>query len=264
MTRILKQVKNLVLATPLAQKLIKPRMELEYWRQHFHVWIPEWYEGKRPFHFPFPSEAEKEKQFDLKTNAFLTYIRAELRHAPYLRDLALHAGVFRGLRVADIGCGPFPNLLVFDQCQRWGFDHLIEAYKRLGYPLDRFDMQFVNCKSESIAVPDRYFDAVVSRNALDHVDDFEKTAAEIRRILKPNGYLAIQAHYHRPTWTEPLVLNDDRILSAFGSLGVRKISTLEGAWGFAEGQTVVWSNLSTEQGAPLDRNQPAEQVRVVS
>lgn len=245
------RAKELLFSNPLYMQVFKPRAELGYWRQHLNEWIPEWYAGRRAFHFPFPTEEEKEKSFDPKTNAFLTYMRAELRQAPYLSDLGLNPRSFAGMRVADIGCGPYPNLLVFEDCERWGFDHLIDAYRRLGYPLERFDVRFVNCKTEKIPMGDAFFDAVISRNAIDHVDDFEQTAREMRRILKPGGYLVIQTHYHRPTTAEPLVLDDERVLAAFGSLGIKKISTVVGEWGFEEGhQTVVWSNMPEAAARP--------------
>jgi ubiquinone/menaquinone biosynthesis C-methylase UbiE len=36
-----------------------------------------------------------------------------------------------------------------------------------------------------IPFPDAYFDVVCSLNSLDHVDDFDKVAAEIIRVLAP-------------------------------------------------------------------------------
>lgn len=235
-------VKEFLYANRLAGRFLKPRSELNYWKQHLERRVPAWFDGKQAFRFPFPTEEEKERRYDRRTNAFVTYMKAELRYGSYLSDLQLPADAFVGKRVADIGCGPLAQLLVFDSCERWGFDHLIDAYRRIGYPLHLFDMRFVNCKTEQIPVATGFFDAVVSRNALDHVDDFEKTAAEMVRVLAPGGALVIQTHYHRPTRTEPLVLDDARVLRAFGRCGIQKISVLEGGWGFEDGRTVLWSN----------------------
>ena len=76
---------------------------------------------------------------------------------------------------------------VFEGCkEKYCVDHLIEKYQELGYPQKDFfnDVDFVNSKSESMPFENGYLDAVISVNALDHVDDFEKTSTEIKRVLK--------------------------------------------------------------------------------
>lgn len=203
-----------------------------------------WFRGERQYLFPFPLRDERVCQFDETTNALLTFIKKENEHASYLKDLLLRPDSFSGLKIADIGSGPFPTLLVFRNCQRYCIDHLIEAYETIGFPFEPFktDVRFLNAKSESIPVPDSYFDAIVSRNALDHVDDFPATAREIIRVLKPGGILHILVNYHQPTPTEPHVLNDAVITREFRSLTLRKLLEIRGAWGFSNGKTVLWSN----------------------
>ena len=95
-------------------------------------------------------------------------------------------------------------------------------------------------------------DAVISVNAIDHVDDIVKTAAEIRRVLKPGGEVAMQVHYHKSTKTEPVELNDARFQALFGWVeGLRKVNEKPAKWGNREspGELVaVWDNVR-------DRNQ---------
>jgi SAM-dependent methyltransferase len=70
-----------------------------------------------------------------------------------------------------------------------------------------------------------FFDAVISVNAIDHVDDFFKTASEIIRVLKPNGKIRLHVHYHIKTQTEPLELNDTIVENAFrGIQNFKKIN----------------------------------------
>ena len=59
------------------------------------------------------------------------------------------------------------------------------------------------------------FDAVISVNALDHVDDFEQVASEMQRVLRRSGTAYFEIEYHVPTVTEPLALDDSRVRSAF-------------------------------------------------
>jgi SAM-dependent methyltransferase len=73
---------------------------------------------------------------------------------------------------------------------------------------------------------DGWFDAVVSVTAIDHIDDFGAGAAEVRRVLKPDGIFRMHVHYHPATRTEPLELNDEVFLEHYGWVpGLRKIIT---------------------------------------
>jgi len=237
-------LKRLVYQSVLWHRYFKNRTEHRHWSQTLDR-IVKWYLWEESYIFPFPTETEKETRFSLTKNALLTFIAAENRHASYLRDLRLNANSFVGMKVADIGSGPLPTLAVFEDCDRYGIDHLIEVYRSLGYPIEEFEkeMHFINAKSEEIPVADAFFDTVISRNALDHVDDFERTALEIKRILKPGGFLHVLVNYHSPTSSEPQILNDERILNGFGSLNVRKVLEENDAWGFRGGKTVLWSNV---------------------
>lgn len=236
-------LKSYVYNTRLWHSVFKNRGELRHWRERQHN-IIRWYRGEQPYLFPCPDAGHKISDFDEQTNALLTFIAFENQHASYLKDLCLRADSFKGLRVADIGSGPLPTLLVFQHCDRYCIDHLMDSYRALGFPISAFEpyLNFLQAKSEDIPVADHFFDAVISRNALDHVDDFAATACELRRILKPGGILHILVNYHQPTATEPHVLNDSVIQQNFRALNLRKIVETPDSWGFAGGSTVLWSN----------------------
>jgi SAM-dependent methyltransferase len=111
---------------------------------------------------------------------------------------------YRGKRVLDIGCGPRGSLEwceVAAECV--GLDPLVDDYRALG--IDQHRMSYINARSEKIPYPDGYFDIVTSFNSLDHVEDPEKSLAEIERVLKSGGrfLLAVEVA-HRPTVAEPI------------------------------------------------------------
>ena len=234
-----------VYETQLWNRLFKNRCELGYWRKNLAA-MEAWYSGEQEFRgFPFPEGTEKETRFDPTTNAAMTYIDAENRLASYLTDLRLGADAFAGKKVADIGSGPMPTLLVFEDCERWCVDHLIDDYEELGYPLEQYreEVTFLGASSESMPVEDDFFDAVISRNALDHVDDFDATAAEICRATKPGGWIHLLLNYHPPTRTETQILSDERVRRVFAGRDLRIVEEEEDAWGFEGGKTVLWSNV---------------------
>jgi ubiquinone/menaquinone biosynthesis C-methylase UbiE len=55
----------------------------------------------------------------------------------------------------------------------------------------------------------------ISVNALDHVDDFEQTASEMQRVVRPGGSVYFEVEHHPPSVTEPIELNDARVVRAF-------------------------------------------------
>jgi ubiquinone/menaquinone biosynthesis C-methylase UbiE len=117
--------------------------------------------------------------------------------------VGLEADFYRGRSVLDIGCGPRGSLeWAEDATRRVGLDPLADDYRELG--TDEHAMEYVAAGSEAMPFADEVFDIVTSINSLDHVDDLEATAAEIKRVTRPDGHLLLAVEVgHDPTWTEP-------------------------------------------------------------
>jgi len=203
-------------------------MEIHFWRQELTKYI-NWYEGKLPklYETQMPEEAQKVHSFTCKDSAILTWF--ELHQKPkYLADLQLSAKTFKGATILDIGSGPMPSGETFEECNLYCLDPLLQAYLLAGYPIHcyRNNTRFVQAHSENIPFSNAFFDAIISVNAIDHVDDIYQTAKEIERVLKPDGLLRMHVHYHKPTPTEPLELSDDVMCRAFGwCANFRKLHT---------------------------------------
>lgn len=133
----------------------------------------------------------------------------------YTEELCLKQDYFTGKRVLEVGSGPLAPILQFTDCTRHCIDPLINMYLAAGWPLFAYDATFINIGGESLPYPDGYFDAVISVNALDHVDDFDRVASEMQRVLRRGGGVYVEVEYHEPTVTEPIKLNDSRVMRAF-------------------------------------------------
>ena len=222
--------------------------EINFWRKEICNYV-KWYRGEAFLYDTNPPLiGQKVSAYTEEHSAILTWF--ELHQKPkYIKDLQLTADCFKGMKLLDIGSGPFPNSLVFSDCEVYNLDPLIAKYIEIGYPLFHYETRarFIKSFSESIPIEDGFFDAVISVNAIDHVDDFEKTAKEIRRVLKPGGLLRMHVHYHKPTIGEPLEINDTRFLSAFSGFdNLIKISESQNKTGYSlvneNEKYVVWSN----------------------
>ena len=201
--------------------------EIAFWRATLDQWVA-WYLGEAlPRGILPPTPEERTTEFDLRTNAAVTFSRL-YQETKYLTDLGLHPHAFRGKRVLDIGCGPAASLLAFKGADRHGVDPLVDAYREIGYPLDlweRMGFTYHCAPAEAMPLADHSFDAVVSVNAIDHIDDFAGGAEEIRRVLRPDGSFRMHVHYHEATETEPLELNDEVFLEHYDWVpGLRRIA----------------------------------------
>ena len=226
----------------------KQAAELSFWL-HEATNLKKWYNSQISFHYGVPPPETKEKisRYSLEENAIRTW--AFVHRDKYLRHLMVPGDYFAGMTLLDVGCGPIPYALGFIDCSIYGLDPLIEAYKRIGYPLESYSdrIKYIEGYAEDMPFEDNSIEAVISVNALDHVDDFRLTAGEICRVLKPDGILRIELHYHEPRETEPWALNDDIVAECFEPVGGKKVveRSIEELYPTSTEKTeklVVWSN----------------------
>src|SRR5579863_3983879 len=227
--QVLKQRADRVLqrVSPSYQLRRKHEAELAYWQSelnHLRDWFEkgtrDWW-GLRP-----PTSEQKLNVSELwVVNAVMT--RNALRPT-YLERLGVERDGFRKQRVLEIGSGPMAPILQFDECTRHCVDPLVTLYMEAGWPLFGYDATFVNTGGESLPYPDGYFDAVISVNALDHVDDFERVASEMQRVLKAGGRAFFEVEYHAPTVTEPVRLSDAKVLRAFSKCNLKLVANRTG------------------------------------
>jgi SAM-dependent methyltransferase len=173
---------------------------------------------------PPPTEEEKQVRATIEASAGATTVAVSLNRYP--EALKIPRDHFAGKTILDLGCGPYPLSVAFEDCRIIGLDPLVHEYERAGFPLSEFAdrVTFVQGFAEDMPFPSQSFGAVISVNAIDHVDDFASAASEISRVLKRNGVLRMQVHYHAPTKLEPNALDDDAILEHLGHLGIKKVS----------------------------------------
>jgi SAM-dependent methyltransferase len=198
--------------------------ELAWWERALSQRV-EWYRGERTMYGRGPpSPAEKQVRETIEASASVTTLAVSLDRYP--EALKIPRDHFAGKTLLDVGCGPYPLSIAFNDCRIVGLDPLILRYEAAGFPLYEFTdrVTFVQGFAEEMPFPSGSFDAVISVNAIDHVDDFARAAQEISRVLKKGGALRMQVHYHSPRELEPHALTDDDVLAHLGHLGIEKVS----------------------------------------
>jgi ubiquinone/menaquinone biosynthesis C-methylase UbiE len=221
--------------------------EINFWQVTIGQYV-QWFNGEMELYQEKPpTSKQKIKGYSLQDSAILTWGKVH-QEKKYLKDLKLNKNVFKGKKLLDIGSGPHPSAMCFKEASLYCLDPLFPKYLEIGFPIHYYDnVKFVYAKSENIPFSDKYFDAIISVNAIDHVDDIEKTAEEISRVLKPNGKLRMHVHYHKKTLTEPIELSDKRMNELFSwCKGFGKVDESKSKTGFtmAENEELyaLWSN----------------------
>ncbi len=121
------------------------------------------------------------------------------------------------MKLLDIGSSAVPSALCFKDCDVFCLEPLLPELLKIGYPFWYYykRARFIYAFAEEMPFPDSFFDAIIAVNSLDHVDDFYRCSAEIRRVSKPDVKLRFHLHYHKATSTEPLELSDAIVAQAF-------------------------------------------------
>jgi len=98
---------------------------------------------------------------------------------------------YDSFRIIEIGCGPIGIINYINRGQRYGLDSLEEFYKSNDTltKLRNTDVLYLEGTGEKIPFEENFFDLVIIDNVLDHVYDTNAVMNEIRRVLKPSGFL---------------------------------------------------------------------------
>lgn len=203
----------------------KQDVEVRFWRNELQKYI-EWSDGTIKEIYGNPTPAVLIPAYTKKLSALLTFFETH-QIKKYMRDLQLEETAFLNKKVLDVGSGPFPSALCFKDAEVFCLDPLFDRYLAAGFPIHCYEQRarFVHAFAEAIPFEDNFFDAVISVNAIDHVDDFYKTAQELKRVLKPDGRFRMHVHYHPKTIAEPIELNDEIFLECYSWVsGLRKLS----------------------------------------
>ena len=117
-----------------------------------------------------------------------------------LEILECEIGAREGVRVLDVGCGTGSNLAAFS---RLGFTAGIDmSAEALGFCRRRGVDRVALSQVERLPFADGAFDVVTGMDMLEHTDDDLAALAELRRVLKPGGFLLVTVPAYGFLWSE--------------------------------------------------------------
>ena len=121
-------------------------------------------------------------------------------------------GLRDGQRALDLGCGAGRHvhaMYYHAECHvvgiNLGFDDVKRTREGFGTcpdmdPDTRRSFSLSVGNALSLPFPDASFDKIVCSEVLEHIPDYRQAVAEIERILKPGGTLAVSVPRYFPEW----------------------------------------------------------------
>lgn len=136
-----------------------------------------------------------------------------------LGRLGKDEGWLRDKTVVSVGCGCSGDLLEWPAAVKIGIDPLLYAYQKLGMLGEDAPGTSrtigLSMSAGSTPLLDDVADVAVCRNVLDHVPDPPRVAAEVARILRPDGLLFLGVDIGgEPTPDEPSVFHAEEEVRA--------------------------------------------------
>lgn len=149
-------------------------------------------------------------------------------------------GLEDGQRALDLGCGAGRHvhaMYYYAKCHVVGLDLGFEDVRRTrdGFgacpdmdPETKRSFSLTVGNALSLPFPDASFDKIVCSEVLEHIPDYKQAVAEIDRILKPGGTLAISVPRFFPEWV-CWKLSDDYHNEPGGHVRIFRESELKGS-----------------------------------
>lgn len=130
----------------------------------------------------------KEFDYEKKISGIKEDLRFEIFKSKVSRSLPEELKEMRG-RVLDMGCGAGDYTGVIRRCapqfEVYGVDISKEAIKKA--KRDFPSIGFSVASAYHLPFPNCFFDVVVMKCVLEHLEDPDRALAELRRVLKPGG-----------------------------------------------------------------------------
>ena len=136
----------------------------------------------------------------------------------------------KNIKIFDLGCGLGQSTFLLNQSgyDVTGFDysHRFISHARARYK----NIKFIQGEAQKVNFSDASFDAAVSYNTIEHLNNLDLCLAELIRITKPGGLIIIQA---------PNLLSPEYPFSAFKNSG----QTYEGKKNLLELAAMFFRNI---------------------
>ena len=101
-------------------------------------------------------------------------------------------------KILDLGCGSTCPSILFKNGEKYGVDPLVELFLEKDKKKLTGKIKLLKGTGEDIPFDDNFFNVVLCRNALDHMDNIRKAMEEIKRVTKKRGIIILSIYTYPP------------------------------------------------------------------
>lgn len=101
-------------------------------------------------------------------------------------------------KILDLGCGATCPSILFKSGEKYGVDPLVGDFLEKDKEKLSGRIRLFKGTGEEIPFGNNFFDVVLCRNALDHMDSIQKVMEEIKRVTKRQGIILLATYTYTP------------------------------------------------------------------
>jgi len=141
-------------------------------------------------------DAQKAELKDWKNNQVCDFELKEVekKYKLFLKQLAETIKIGKRWKILDLGCGPTCISRYLPVSIKIGLEPLAGKLNLKNKLIA--GVKILEGKAEKIPFNDKYFDLVICRNAIDHMETPQKAIKETSRVLKNKGYFILAVYVH--------------------------------------------------------------------
>lgn len=117
-----------------------------------------------------------------------------LKYANVFEQIEKKYSFSKSTEILDLGCGATCPSILFKNGTKYGVDPLVDFFLQKDKEKLYNKIKLFKGRGEEIPFADNFFDAILCRNALDHMDDVNKVMEEIKRVTKEQGIIILSIY----------------------------------------------------------------------
>ena len=218
-----------------------------------HVHSKRWVEAQKVERFYWTKDRFRESEFK----------ELAVKYSGVLSEIEGRYGFTDSTKILDLGCGATCPSTLFRKGEKFGVDPLVGTFLEKDVSGIEGKITLSRGSGESIPFREGFFDAVICRNALDHMDDVDLVMDEIRRVARPGGIIILSIYTYTPFIAAlkktseyiPFLRNVEHPYTftpgAFKGLASRHFEVLEERIIFEGKNSIDYGKLDVEMREPL-------------
>jgi len=153
-----------------------------------HVHSKRWEEAQKIERFYWTKE-------DFRSSEFKELF---IKYSEVFGEIEARYGFSDDSKILDLGCGATCPSTLFKKGKKYGVDPIAGVFLEKDRKELEGKIRLFEGSGENIPFEDGFFDVVLCRNALDHMDDVHRVMTEMKRVTRKKGLVILSIYTYTP------------------------------------------------------------------